>query len=310
MAVIGEKPEQEEGGRLARAAEHGRTADAELATLLGRPQPAGRGAGERYVEDLLAAAPPAPDVERRLVAAAQRGDPRARERLVEAFMPRIASLARLYRVSSIVERQELLQEGVAGLLAALETYDPERGTPFWAYARHHVHRAMRRLVSELARPVVLSDRALRNLGKLREAERRITAERHREPSPDELAALTSLPRERVDELLRADRAPRSTEEPLSSRGMPVGRLEDQLADPRAEEAYERLLDEIEGQELAALLSGLAERERMILRARYGDEQSPAEIAERLGLSPDRVEQIERRALHKLAAAARARGFAA
>ena len=308
MAVTSDRPEQDEGGRLAQAAREGRTADEQLASALGHPKPAGRAAGARYLEDLLAAPAPAPDAERRLVEAAQRGDPRARERLVEALMPRVAAVARTYRASPIVERQELLQAGVAGLLSALETYDPERGTPFWTYARNHVHREMHRLVGELTRPVVLSDRALRHLSRLREAEDRIAAEQRREATPEELAQATSLPRERVDELLRADRAPHSTEEPVSPRGLPVGRLEGQLADPSAEEAYDNLLDEIEGEEFGALLSGLSPRERMILRAVDVDERSPGDVGRQLGLSPDRVRQIERRARRKLAAAARERGF--
>jgi RNA polymerase primary sigma factor len=245
------------------------------------------------------------------VTAAKRGDPGAREQLVEAFMPRIASVARLYRTSPTVQRQELLQEGVVGLLEALRTYEPEREAPFWAYARWYVIRAMRRLVSELTRPVALSDRALRQLGRLRDAERQALAETGREPSRAELAERAQVPRERAEALLRADRPPRSIQEPVrTGEGEQVARLEDQLADPRAEEAYERLLDELEARELIGLLSGLSPRDRMVLRARHGldgGEQSPAQIGERLGLSGDRVRQIEQRARGKLAVTGRDRG---
>jgi RNA polymerase sigma factor (sigma-70 family) len=243
------------------------------------------------------------------VCAAKRGDPGAREKLIEAFMPRIAAVARLYRASPTVQRQELLQEGVVGLLEALRRYDPARGTPFWAYARWYVVRAMRRLVSELTRPVVLSDRALRQLGRLRDAEQRALTETGRSPSRDELAERAHVPRERAEELLRADRPPRSLQQPVHSGEVePVVRLEDQLADPQAEEAYDRLLDQIEARELLALLSELSPRERMVLRARHGldgGEQRHEQIGERLGLGGDRVRQIERRARRKLAAGGRA-----
>src|SRR3954454_9205037 len=73
-------------------------------------------------------------VERRLVLAARRGGEEARAHLVEAVPPLIASVARIYRNSRAVERLELMQEGVVGLLRALDRYDPRRGTPFWAYA--------------------------------------------------------------------------------------------------------------------------------------------------------------------------------
>jgi RNA polymerase primary sigma factor len=294
--------EPSEGAQLADAAGRGHESDRLLARAIGRPEPAGQAPAARYLDDLLRREPVEDADEQRLVEAAKRGDPRARERLVEAFMPRLAGVARMYRASPMVERQELLQEGAAALLSALEDFDPGRGTPFWAFASRRVHRAMRRLVNELARPVVLSDRGLRQLGRLHAAEEELAAETRREPTSGELAERAGLPRERVEELLLADRPPRSTEAPLSDRGMPVGRVEDRIADPRAEEAYERLLDEIEGEELRALMSGLSPRERQVLYALYGDEEkSRREVAEELGLTPERVEQIERRALRKLGA---------
>src|SRR4051794_23540607 len=107
----------------------------------------------------------APRVERELVLAAEEGDPGARDRLIQAFWPLIGSVARIYRSSAAVDRTELMQEGVVGLLRALERFDPSRGTPFWAYASWWVRQAMQQLVSELTRPVVLSDRALRQLAR-------------------------------------------------------------------------------------------------------------------------------------------------
>ena len=97
-----------------------------------------------------------------------------RERaLLEAYMPRIAAMARHYRISPNVERVEVLQEGVAGLLRALEGYDPDRGIPFWAYARWWVRQSMQRLVAELTRPSVLSDHAPRQLSRIRDAYHKI-----------------------------------------------------------------------------------------------------------------------------------------
>jgi RNA polymerase sigma factor (sigma-70 family) len=73
----------------------------------------------------------------------------------------IGSVARGYRGASGVGRAELMQEGVVGLLRALERYDPELGTPFWAYASWWVRQAMQQLVSELSRPAVVPDRPAR-----------------------------------------------------------------------------------------------------------------------------------------------------
>src|SRR5918992_5834257 len=107
--------------------------------------------------------------ERELVAAAESGDRAAREQLVKAFWPSISSVARIYHASSSIGREELMQEGVVGLLRAAGRYDPEMGTPFWAYASWWVRQAMQKLVAEMTRPVVLSDRALRRLARIKEA---------------------------------------------------------------------------------------------------------------------------------------------
>jgi RNA polymerase sigma factor (sigma-70 family) len=305
-------PEPGESAALAASVARGRKADREVARGLGLRGPAGRGADARYLEALARRRPLTPERERLLVEAARSGDATARALLVEAFMPRIAAIARHYRISPNVERAELLQEGVAGLLRALQSYDPKRGVPFWAYARWWVRRSMQRLVAELTRPTVLSDYALRHLSRIKDAHRELYDELRREPTTEELAQRTGLPHDEVAELLAIDRPPRSVEEPLSTEdGAVWGKLEDMIADPMADGEYERVLDQVEAQELVSLLSGLSERERMILRAHYGldgePEQSPSEIAQRLGLSTARVREIERRARGKLAAAARTGG---
>jgi RNA polymerase sigma factor (sigma-70 family) len=305
-------PEPGESAALAASVARGREADGAVAHGLGLREPAGRAADARYLEALARRRPLTPERERLLVEAAGRGDVTARAILVEAYMPRIAAVARRYRISPNVERAELLQEGVAGLLRALERYDPERGVPFWAYARWWVRRSMQRLVAELTRPTVLSDHALRHLSRIKDAYRELYDELRREPTTEELAQRTDLPRDEVAELLALDRPPRSVEEPLSTEDGGVwGKLDDMIADPMADGEYERVLDRVEAQELVSLLSGLSERERMILRAHYGlegePEQSPSEIAQRLGLSSARVREIERRARGKLAAAARTAG---
>jgi RNA polymerase primary sigma factor len=163
-------------------------------------------------------------------------------------------------------------------------------------------------VAELTRPTVLSDHALRHLSRIRDAYRELYDEARGEPTTEDLWQRTGLARDEIGELLAIDRPPLSVEEPLSTADGGVwGKLEDMIADPMADGEYERVLNEVEAQELVALLSGLSERERMILRAHYGlggePEQNPSQIAQRLGLSTARVREIERRAQGKLAAAA-------
>jgi RNA polymerase sigma factor (sigma-70 family) len=278
--------------------------DRDLAGELQRAAP-GRVAGGAYLRELAARAPLTPERERELVLAARGGDGEARAALVEAFTPAVARMAAAYRNSQTVERLELLQEGVVGLLRALEGYDPERGVPFWGYASWWVRQAMQQLVAELSRPAVLSDRALRRLARLRDAHGELVAESGREPGADALAARSGLAVDQVADLLAVDRPPRSLDAPLE--GGETGTFGDLLDDPLAEAAYEDALLELQAGDLRALLSGLSRREREVLRDRFGldgrDEASLRDIGGRLGLSAERVRQIETRALGKLRAAA-------
>ncbi|MDP8970124.1 MAG: sigma-70 family RNA polymerase sigma factor [Actinomycetota bacterium] len=295
-----------EGEALATSAGRSQVADRALAEELQRPEPVGAPTTARYLDELVRRPRLQVAAERELLRAAQRGDAQARGRLVEAYMPLIASVARVYRGSVHVDRVELLQEGVVGLLRALERYDADRGTPFWAYAAWWVRQAMQQLVSELTRPAVLSDRALRQLSRLRQSHREALQRTGREPTREQLAQATGLEIEQVDNLLAIDRVPRAVEQPVVGEEGAVGTFGELLVDPLAEGAYERALDAIEAEELVSLLSGLSDREREILRARYGldgEEQSLRQIADRAGVSAERVRQLEQRALGKLAAAA-------
>jgi RNA polymerase sigma factor (sigma-70 family) len=157
---------------------------------------------------------------------------------------------------------------------------------------------MQQLVAELARPVVLSDRAMRQLARLRGA-----LEAGGEAGRGELARRAGLSLDQVDHLLAVEQPARSLEEPV---GGELGTLGELLADPLGEGEYEQVLAALEAQELHALLAGLSERERDVLRARYGldgDEQSLRDVGARMGLSGERVRQLEQRALGKLAAVA-------
>src|SRR3954462_3851695 len=171
----GELEHDREAGEEGRSADElraeisrGQRLDRDLARDLGRPAPERSAGAPGYVAALARRPTLPPATELELVRAAKSGDPVARARLVDAFMPLISASARTYG-SAHVHRVELLQEGVVGLLRALERFDLQRGIPFWGYASWWVRQAMQQLVSELTRPVVLSDRALRHLARLKQA---------------------------------------------------------------------------------------------------------------------------------------------
>ena len=296
----------DESDRLQTESRAARVLDQQLADEIRHRRPGGETSSAGYLRG-LGERPRLPgSVERRLVEAAQAGDRRAREELVEAFLPLIAGVARVYRGSPAITRVELMQEGVVGLLRALERYDASLGVPFWGYAAWWVRHAMQQLIAELTRPMVLSDRALRQLSQLKRAHGEYLAEHGREPSGNELANRTGLSHAQVGEMLALEGVPQSMDEPVQGAEGDLGAFGELLADPLSGDAYEQLLDHSEIEQIRALLGSLNDRERTILRARYGldgPEESLRDLGERMGLSGERVRQIERRALGKLRAAA-------
>jgi RNA polymerase primary sigma factor len=241
------------------------------------------------------------DEERVLVRAAKERRGEARAQLVDAFSPLVASCARRYRNSPGVERSELMQQGIVGLLRAVERFDTESGTPFWAYAAWWVREAMQQLVSELARPVVLSDRAERQLARVNDARRTHLRERGREASMVDITARTGLDLRQVANLVAAGRPSRSLEEPVRSDEVDA-RVEDQIADASAEEAFDVMQGRIDVSMVRPLLQMLSARERRVVMARFGldgPERTLRELGTDLGVSAERVRQIEERALDRL-----------
>jgi RNA polymerase primary sigma factor len=241
-----------------------------------------------------------------LVLAAQARPGPERERLVEVFAPLIGSIARNYAGRRDIERRELKQEGVVGLLRALQRYDPEVGASFWAYASWWVRQAMQQLVSELGLPIVLSDRAMRQLARIRNAERRLAQEHRREPTRRELADATGFSLEHVECLASAARRPRGLEEPVGGEGEQGAVLGDRVADPRAEDDYELVPLHVACGQLPKLLDSLDERERRVVCQRFGldgPERTLRDLAGDLGVSLERVRQIEQESLHKCRLAA-------
>ena len=232
---------------------------------------------------------------------AESGDSDACRKLVEAFLPAISDVARSFK-NSRVERLELLQEGVAGLLVAARRYDTTLKTPFWAYASFWVRKAMQELVADLTRPLALSDRAVRELAKIRRARSEHLQMHGVEPSTDELSRATGLTAAQLERLQATERTPRSMQEQLMDGDEATATIGDTIVDPTAEQAYQQVLDAFEIRDMHDLTEQLDERERMVIRAHYGlgeDAQTLTEIGAGLGLTAERARQIEAGALSKL-----------
>jgi RNA polymerase sigma factor (sigma-70 family) len=232
---------------------------------------------------------------------AQAGDEAAREELIERLLPLVHSTARRYRTEGL-EQADLLQDGIVGLLRALQRFDPERGVPFAAFATWWIRQSLQEARGDFMRPLRLPPKALRQLSQLKSEHQRIYQGERRSARVAELAERTNIELEQAEALLVADARERSLDEPIGTKDTELGTLGDLLEDPLSAAAYEDVVDAVAGEQLRALLSRLTDREREVVRARFGFDapaEKLSEVGERLGVSAERVRQIEERALAKL-----------
>jgi RNA polymerase sigma factor (sigma-70 family) len=236
---------------------------------------------------------------------AKAGDEAAREELIRRLLPLVHSTARRYRTEGL-EQADLLQEGIVGLLRALQRFDPGRGVPFAAFATWWIRQSLQEARSDFMRPLRLPPKALRQLSQLKSEHQRIYQGERRSAKVPELAERTNIELEQAEALMVADARERSLDEPIGGMDTELGTLGDLLEDPLSAAVYEDVVDAVAGQQLRGLLSRLTDREREVVGARFGFDapaEKLSEVGERLGLSAVRVRQIEERALAKLRSAA-------
>lgn len=236
---------------------------------------------------------------------AQAGDGAAQEELIGRLMPLVQATARRYRTEGL-DQADLLQEGIVGLLRALQRFDPGRGVPFAAYASWWIRQSLQEARSDFVRPMRLPPKALRQLSQLKSEHQRIFQGERRSAGVAELAERTHIELGQAEALVAADARARSLDEAIESTHGEIGTLGDLLEDPLSADAYEEVIDTLAGGQLRALLARLTDREREVVQARFGFDgpaEKLAEIGERLGVSAERVRQIEERALAKLRRAA-------
>jgi RNA polymerase sigma factor (sigma-70 family) len=191
-------------------------------------------------------------------------------------------------------------------LRALQRYDPARGVPFAAFATWWIRQSLQEARSDFMRPMRLPPKALRQLSQLKSEHQRIYQGERRSAKISELANRTNIELEQAEALLTADARPRSLDEPIEHTEGELGTMGDLLEDPLSAAAYEDVVDAVAGEQLRTLLSRLTEREREVVQARFGFDaraEKLTEVGERLGVSAERVRQIEERALAKLRSAA-------
>jgi RNA polymerase primary sigma factor len=231
----------------------------------------------------------------------ERGDFEAKERLVNSNLRLVVSIAKHYRGHQ-VPLVDLIQEGMLGLIRAVEKFDWRRGLKFSTYATPWVRQAIERGIAYKARTIRVPVHVLQRERRIARATPALAADLGREPTDDELAAAVELPLHHVREAREAARA-------VTSLDKSVGEGEETtLAELFASDAAEPA-EEVETNQREALVhrvvSELPQAEREILRLRYGltgdrRPQSVEQVVRRLGVSRAEVRQIEHCALERLA----------
>jgi RNA polymerase primary sigma factor len=233
-----------------------------------------------------------------LLRAAQKGERRARERIVSDHLGIVRSLAARYRDLGL-PLDDLVQEGSLGLLDAIDGYDAERGIDFEAYARFRVRRAIRNALTEKSRLIRLPKQIVERRRVIERAEATLTAARGRSPTPGELGEATGLSRAAVVETRSIAAGMVSLDQPVLPDG---STLETVVADSSAVDPEVDAVEHMQAQLVDEAVADLPPRQREIVSRHFGIGCTPEEIAEvasALHLSQQRTRTIERDALYAL-----------
>jgi RNA polymerase primary sigma factor len=230
----------------------------------------------------------------------ERGDLAAKERMINANLRLVISVARKYQGQGL-PLSDLIQEGMLGLIRAVEKFDWRKGFKFSTYGTLWIRQAIGRGLANSGRTVRLPVHIVARARKISDAERKLAVQLGRQPTEEEIAEFVDLPLDEVADIRRADRGPTSLDQGVGEDG------ETALGDLIAGEGptvEEEVVSNLEDDRLREAVETLPDVERDIITLRFGlDREEPHALREtgrRLGLSSERVRQLEDRALRRLA----------
>jgi RNA polymerase primary sigma factor len=250
------------------------------------------------------------DEEIELAKRIERGDLAAKERMIEANMRLVVSIAKRYRNQGL-PFMDLIQEGAIGLVRAVEKFDYRRGFKFSTYATWWIRQAISRAIADKARTIRIPIHINAVLQKLDGAQRNLESSGDREPTIEEIADFAGVDPDEADVIMRAARAPVSLERPVGDEadGAELGQL---IPDANAVSPFEAAMESMTKDRLQDALENLSYRERRIVELRYGlDGEHPRTLDEAsgvFGLTRERTRQIEENAIRKLGSLAEAQAL--
>jgi RNA polymerase primary sigma factor len=256
-----------------------------------------------YVRQIGSGALLTREEERELARRKDKGDEEAKRRLIESNLRLVMAITRNYTRAN-VPLLDLIQEGNLGLIRAVEKFDYRLGYKLSTYATWWIRQAITRALADQGRTIRLPVHVADQVRRLLRARRQLAQKLNREPSLDELARETQQSEERVRELLELVETPVSLETPVGDGESMYGDL---IEDVHSLAPHEQSADKARGRELAGALEQLNPRMRRVLSLRFGLDGEPPqtleEVGSQLGITRERVRQLETRALRELRLAA-------